>query len=225
LFKVRENIFILEFKRVYHVKMGPLIVLMVAIPLLLNGYSIERKSRDINIQSLETARKGWNNLEQVVESFEDALHIDFQDLHLGVRISKMIAAGFDTTSVQGKAVKYNPEQMTWDGAEASCKSFVPSERGHLITVDTNDTFDWVSQQEGQLWIGANDKSTENTFTWVATGNNLTAGEMSHFPIGEPNDDRSGEDCIEANIPGKGDWTTWNDLDCETSRAYACEIIL
>merc|ERR1712002_203244 len=98
-FKVQENIFILEFKRVYHVKMGPLIVLMVAIPLLLNGYSIERKSRDINIQSLETARKGWNNLEQVVESFEDALHIDFQDLHL---------------------------------------------------------------------------STENTFTWVATGNNLTA---------------------------------------------------
>merc|ERR1712002_30307 len=166
-FKVQENTFILEFKRVYHVKMGPIIVLMVAIPLLLNGYSIERKSRDINIESIETANlEAWNNLEQ------------------GVRISKMIAAGFDTTSVQGKAVKYNPEQMTWDGAEASCKSFVPSERGHLITVDTNDTFDWVSQQEEQLWIGANDKSTENTFTWVATGNNLTASEMSHFPIGD-----------------------------------------
>jgi len=129
--------------------------------------------------------------------------------------------GFDTTTAKGRAIKYFSEKLTWDAAEEKCNTglILP---GHLLTVDSEKVSDWVEAKKVELWIGLNDKDTENTHVWVS-GQPL---KYKNYVSGGLKDTGS-EDCVEANLKSSNDVNTltWNDVDCTWTYPYACEIWL
>ena len=73
---------------------------------------------------------------------------------------KLQKAGFDTTSVSGRAVKYfNDPQKSWEEAETACNTVVPSLKGNLLTANNAEVYDWLKQlaANDRIWIGLNDK--------------------------------------------------------------------
>ena len=64
------------------------------------------------------------------------------------------------------------------------------------------------------WIGLNDLTLENTFTW-SNGDVVT---FTNFGVGEPNDTNGIEDCVGFKSDG-----TWNDLPCLESHKPLCEL--
>lgn len=60
-----------------------------------------------------------------------------------------------------------------------------------------------------IWIGLNDETTEGTFVWY----DQAPVNYSNWALGEPNNNGSGEDCVQIYPDGK-----WNDLPCGIGNA-------
>ena len=63
-----------------------------------------------------------------------------------------VEAGFDITSVPGRAVKYFTTATTWEDAETHCESL----GGYLITANSDKVIDWLAKQDSLTWIGLHD---------------------------------------------------------------------
>jgi spore coat protein H len=106
---------------------------------------------------------------------------------------------------------------TWQGAENFCQA----RGGHLVTITSAAENDIVRSLSFIPWLGLNDLAFEDQadgvsgddFVWV-TGEALT---FNAWRAGEPNDFFGSEDC--ARLEGD----RWNDLDCNASSAFVCEL--
>ena len=99
--------------------------------------------------------------------------------------------------------------VDWDDARARCAAF----GGHLATLTSAGELAFVTGlAHADLWLGGSDSALEGTFTWI-TGEPFT---YTAWSAGEPNDE-FGEDCLTLRIG------EMNDVDCEFSLGYVCEI--
>ncbi|XP_078659901.1 lymphocyte antigen 75-like isoform X2 [Branchiostoma floridae x Branchiostoma belcheri] len=113
-----------------------------------------------------------------------------------------------------------PDQFsvkTWEEALANCQA----KGGDLASVHSPEEANFLLSQMNdvfaQYWIGLNDKSVENGFTW-------TDGTPVSFTLwndGEPNNAGNGEHCVEM-VVSSGE-AFWNDMDCGASRNWVCKI--
>eukprot|EP01084_Bolivina_argentea_P266541 452108_1 len=128
----------------------------------------------------------------------------------------------------------------WQDAEAFCASTYGT---HLATATTDKQLKQItklmvpSNDDGiytkwtkRIWIGLNDKTTENQWEWssgkecnYAPNNNC--GQDVHWDTGEPNNyvqwNSGGEDCGEMVLKMKGKYGKFNDRPCSITRRFAC----
>ena len=68
---------------------------------------------------------------------------------------------------------------------------------------------------GDFWIGIHDRYNEGTFVYESDDALLSS---TNWGAGEPNDNTSGEDCVEVKIEWNG---KWNDIPCTETKSYVC----
>lgn len=73
----------------------------------------------------------------------------------------------------------------------------------------------ISNETVKYWIGLNDRLSENVFVW-SDGTLYNRSLYNNWIDGEPNDDKSNEDCVELNNHA------WNDFICASNLSYICE---
>jgi len=120
-------------------------------------------------------------------------------------------------------VKHFSQKKKWAEAQAACQE----DGAQLITVEDDETIEWIRKIYRPVWTGANDIAEEGLWVWADS----TAVDWRNTPWG-PGEPNSGvgllnEDCGLANYvdllwmphPGK-----IADATCGTMRfSYACEI--
>lgn len=110
------------------------------------------------------------------------------------------------------------ETPTYICLQTEAKSWVDSKAeavrngGTLVSIQCEQQNSLVNNLRGgsRVWIGFNDRDTEDTFKW-------TDGEDEGFRKwygNEPNDSGENEDCTEMWNSGSGG--TWNDRNCDTN---------
>ncbi|AKT37218.1 uncharacterized protein CMC5_013490 [Chondromyces crocatus] len=114
----------------------------------------------------------------------------------------------------------------WANASARCADLGM----RLVRVDDVDENTWLRTQMlsrgfGQIWLGASDAVTEQTWLWQ-DGDPFWQGGPNGMPVGnrysawtngEPNDDGT-EDCAAMRSDGR-----WHDTECGGGRPIACEL--
>ena len=65
---------------------------------------------------------------------------------------------------------------------------------------------------GDFWIGIHDRNHEGTFVYESDNALLSS---INWGAGEPNDNTSGEDCVEVKTGNR------NDIHCTEERSYVC----
>jgi len=122
---------------------------------------------------------------------------------------------------------WNTDKKNWTDAEDFCRK----EGGHLASVHSNATFDFVLEGLNRMnrtvtglemaWLGGNDIEVDGTWKWVdcSPWNNLT-----FWARGEPNNAGAGEHCLHHvfNFPPATHLNhKWNDLSCSSERGFLC----
>jgi len=128
---------------------------------------------------------------------------------------------FDVETAPGRAIKYFDIVKTRDEAADYCENNLPL-HGNLITVDNAEINDWVVSKAERMWIGLNDKDAEHVFVWDSGVPFDYSNWMSTGPVDYGG---STENCVEANLPDSTSSLTWNDIRCDWTRRFACEIWL
>ncbi|XP_061175924.1 perlucin-like protein [Saccostrea echinata] len=82
----------------------------------------------------------------------------------------------------------------------------------FLSLPASECLEW---QFCNVWVGATDRDTEGTFTWVRNNEELT---YLPWDDGQP-DDKNGQDCVRINSSGK-----WKDAACKdfNHMNYVCE---
>lgn len=127
---------------------------------------------------------------------------------------------------------YQPvtDSAMWNNALSSAVS----RGGRLAVVDTADKQACLEAfiPAGEYWLGGNDSGTEGSWAWLSAtsyfclGNNpceAQGGAFTNWASGEPNNSQpnvysNDEDCV-----GFISNYTWNDWDCDRSKAFIVEI--
>lgn len=117
----------------------------------------------------------------------------------------------------GRAYAFCAAGATWDGARVACAAFA----GDLLRFDdAAESASVIAFAEpppvpaGGWFIGLSDSASEGAFVWI-DGAGL---DFTSWNAGEPNDAGGVEDCVEID-PTVG---IWNDVPCDTPRAFVCE---
>ena len=129
--------------------------------------------------------------------------------------------------VTGNCYIHVNDIVTWDAAVQGCVDL----GGHLVTI-TSDREQQIVFGLGDglgiglvdVWLGADDRSVENTFQWI---NNDDFTVFDNFRINEPNNGEpnslDGEDCVIMEVDVGG---TWDDRNCDEGIGkvftYFCE---
>ncbi|XP_071952137.1 CD209 antigen-like protein D [Antedon mediterranea] len=90
--------------------------------------------------------------------------------------------------------------MSWSEARSNCLAL----GADLVVVRNQEENDFLYANipvGGKLWLGISD--------------------VENFGFGEPNNAGYDEDCVELGFKGS---SKWNDISCNRSVAYVCEII-
>ena len=121
---------------------------------------------------------------------------------------------------------WGDEKKNWTAAEDFCRE----EGGHLATVNTNATKEFVlggmtRRNLGWAWIGGSDIEEEGVWKWT----DCTPWEATFWAPGEPNNSGNNhleaEDCL-AQIHKSSDWnpcrwSLWTDDVCSSELEFLC----
>ena len=107
---------------------------------------------------------------------------------------------------------FGVEKKNWTAAEDFCRG----EGGHLATVNTNATKEFVLDGLAKrnldfTWIGGSDIEEEGFWKWT----DCTPWEAEFWAPGEPNNNGNNEDCL-LQVHG-----TWNDEVCSKELEFLC----
>jgi len=116
---------------------------------------------------------------------------------------------------------FGGEKKNWTAAEDFCRG----EGGHLATVNTNATKEFVLEgmarrNLGQIWIGGNDLEEEGVWKWT----DCTPWEAEFWARGEPNNAGNIQDCL-ALVLRSDSYPQlnrqWDDASCITENEFLC----
>lgn len=114
----------------------------------------------------------------------------------------------------GGSSHFGHRDLNWEDARRLCLQH----GGDLLSVADNAEMDFIkriSNETVKYWIGLNDRLSENVFVW-SDGTLYNRSLYNNWIDGEPNDDKSNEDCVELNNHA------WNDFICASNLSYICE---
>jgi hypothetical protein len=117
-------------------------------------------------------------------------------------------SGTGTETHHGRKYILGLSASSWPAAKADCES-----KGAYLAVisDRIENDDVDNDFLGDSWIGLSDQATENTFVWV----NGSTDAYRNFGNGAPHSNNTNRNCVMLNID-------WQDVDCTSSKQYACE---
>ncbi|KAG7328484.1 hypothetical protein KOW79_008428 [Hemibagrus wyckioides] len=123
------------------------------------------------------------------------------------------------------AVSSTIPRRGWDGGRDDCKQ----NGADLVVIDSKEKQELIvgtlkalryklpfSYKHG-FWIGLKDDHTEGIWKWL----NETTLTEGYWMDGEPNDDKSIEDCA-AVYPSDNPLKAWNDVPCSHPLKWICE---
>ncbi|KAK2843592.1 hypothetical protein Q7C36_011807 [Tachysurus vachellii] len=123
------------------------------------------------------------------------------------------------------AVSSTTPRKGWDGGRDDCKK----KGADLVVIDSKEKQEFIVESLKALrynlpfnyyngfWIGLKDDHTEGIWKWL----NGTTLKEGYWMDGEPNDDRSIEDCA-AVYPTNKPMKAWNDAPCSHPLKWICE---
>jgi lectin-like protein len=110
----------------------------------------------------------------------------------------------------GSCYALSREAASWSAALAACAAW----GGSLVSLNSASESDWLAATiDLTIWIGANDRGREGTFSWA----NGDAFVFELFAPGEPDNTFGVQDCVERRID-----SSWNDRACSTPNPFVCE---
>lgn len=143
----------------------------------------------------------------------------------GDTIAGVVRATLDTSNNHCYVGFSNP-LLNWFDAELDCEA-----KGGTLAVITSEAENTLARNASLItdtvWIGADDTTTEGSFTWI----NGEPFSFSKFEPGQPDDGFGGEDCLhffDAATSPAGLTNTWNDTKCGDTgfvTGYICEFEL
>ncbi|XP_066480245.1 P-selectin [Tiliqua scincoides] len=108
--------------------------------------------------------------------------------------------------------------LSWPDARRFCQQYYTD----LVAIQNQDEIYHLNRSlpfyHSYYWIGI--RKINNTWTWVGTNKRLTK-EAENWAKGEPNNKRTGEDCVEIYIQRKVDSGKWNDERCNKRKRALC----
>ncbi|XP_052061960.1 macrophage mannose receptor 1-like [Mytilus californianus] len=108
------------------------------------------------------------------------------------------------------------EQRTWMKSRNFCR-----DRGaDLVSIHSSEENNFVRISSGldEVWIGLNDRDSENGFEW-SDGSPVN---VMIWGQNEPNDKFQQEDCVTSLRYHMDRWHTWNDDNCYKRKSFVCK---
>ncbi|NXO33995.1 LYAM3 protein, partial [Locustella ochotensis] len=107
---------------------------------------------------------------------------------------------------------------TWEQARNYCQTFFTD----LVEIQNQQEIEYLNKSlpyHGRYyWIGI--RKLGGIWTWVGSGKVLTK-EAENWAVGEPNNRRSNQDCVEIYIQRPQQSGKWNDEPCNRKKAALC----
>ena len=123
-----------------------------------------------------------------------------------------------TTLFDEKLYEFNDDLLTYSNALRICK-----ENGGKMFEPKNElvynNIVKISKEKalGNIWIGINDLSNEGNFVYNSDNSDVI---WTYWSDSNPDDYKGKEDCVETEWKfGEG---KWNDVSCNSLRAFVCE---
>jgi hypothetical protein len=108
---------------------------------------------------------------------------------------------------------------TWADAQTACQA----KSANLATITSSTDDDAVQALcSADTWIGLNDKTTDDSYTWIEDNSALIRGTSyeNWFGTSNPLAGSNGSDCIKKQYAKTGQW---NDVGCSKTMNYACSM--
>uniref|UniRef100_A0A8C0ZJQ7 p-selectin n=1 Tax=Cyanistes caeruleus TaxID=156563 RepID=A0A8C0ZJQ7_CYACU len=107
---------------------------------------------------------------------------------------------------------------TWEQARNYCQTFFTD----LVAIQNQQEIEYLNRSlpyhKHYYWIGI--RKLGGTWTWVGTRKALTK-EAENWALGEPNNRRSNQDCVEIYIQRPQQAGKWNDEPCSRKKKALC----
>lgn len=107
---------------------------------------------------------------------------------------------------------------TWEQARNYCQTFFTD----LVAIQNQQEIEYLNRSlpyHGRYyWIGL--RKLGGIWTWVGTQKALTK-EAENWAVGEPNNRRSNQDCVEIYIQRPQQSGKWNDEPCNRKKKALC----
>ncbi|XP_059530996.1 L-selectin isoform X2 [Myotis daubentonii] len=118
----------------------------------------------------------------------------------------------------GWTYHHSEEPMNWPRARRYCQQNYTD----LVAIQNKGEIEYLNRtlpfRGTYYWIGI--RKVAGVWTWVGTNKSLTA-EAENWGVGEPNNKKSKEDCVEMYIKRSKDAGKWNDDACHKPKVALC----
>ncbi|XP_067660160.1 snaclec 5-like [Haliotis asinina] len=123
-------------------------------------------------------------------------------------------SGYDFSRLSDQCYRFYTEAEDWLGAQMKCVSA----GANLVAIYNDKTRDLMRSliSNGVLWIGLNDRASEQSWVW-ADGSALTS---NYWNPGEPLTSRV-SNCVSYNPHRNGGW---DDVRCDNKYRFVCELL-
>ncbi|XP_072919424.1 P-selectin-like isoform X2 [Hemitrygon akajei] len=113
---------------------------------------------------------------------------------------------------------YKNQLMTWDKARKYCRTHYTD----MVAIQNMEEIDYLvnylASGKGHVWIGL--RKRNNIWTWIGTSRKLEDIGMN-WALGEPNNGKNNEDCVEMYINVGEKSGLWNDEPCKRKKRPVC----
>ncbi|XP_030059122.1 mannose-binding protein [Microcaecilia unicolor] len=160
----------------------------------------------------QEGKSGLLDLEDLKSQFR-ALGGQMQTLQDKLEKQQKILLFLGGKKIGGKMFVTNGKEENFETAREKC-----AEAGGLLAAPRNEAEntaiqDLLQRDISQAFLGISDEHVEGLFKYV-TGEQIS---YSNWNLGEPNNNKDDEDCVEVLNDGK-----WNDIPCSLARLVICE---
>ncbi|XP_018116669.2 E-selectin-like [Xenopus laevis] len=125
---------------------------------------------------------------------------------------------FVLAGVQGWSYHYSDTNLTYKDARNFCQTTYTD----LVAIQNREENDYLNSilpfNPTYYWIGI--RLIKNQWTWEGTKKVLTE-EAKNWALGEPNNKKSNEDCVEMYVKREQDPGKWNDEPCKRKKVALC----
>uniref|UniRef100_A0A667X7Y7 C-type lectin domain-containing protein n=1 Tax=Myripristis murdjan TaxID=586833 RepID=A0A667X7Y7_9TELE len=122
---------------------------------------------------------------------------------------------------EGRCYYFSTDTKTWSEAHAYCLS---QRGGDLVSITSPEEEQYVTGRldpsHFDLWIGLSTLVRVRRYSW----SDDTPLLHTNWGPGEPNNFDDREECVEMVSNNNGNYSWWNDLNCDAHQDWICKIV-